>query len=60
MKKESQDDIREKIKEATNALKEKTGSRVVGLEQKIEQKIDREVTIVKNAVTQRCPLFRHN
>jgi len=60
LKKESQDHIGGKIKEAANALREKTASRVVNLEQKIEHKIDREATIVNNTVAQRRPLFHHN
>lgn len=53
------DDIRERIREATNALKEKTASKVASLEQQIEHTIDNNATAVKNAVTQRRPLYRH-
>ena len=59
-RKGSPDDIRKKIKEATDALKKKTASKVSNLEQKIEHEIDREATAMKNTVTQRRPLYRHN
>lgn len=53
-RKKNSDDIRKKIKEATDALKKKTASRVASLEQKTEHPIDREV------ITPRRPLYRHN